>query len=286
MSNELTIQELWSELKNEFMPRIKNFLGSEHNALKFLSAVMFVAQTTPQILACERNSVYRAFMKCAELGLYPSSISWEAFIIPYNKSVKEWNKWIKISEAQFQLGYQWIVTLLIRSWVSGIYSGIIRENDKSSYVDWVVKHEIDMKLTAEERWEPIGAYATAIYNWQRISHYMNISDIYKFRNFSKSAFTKNDKTWEKELSSNTPWNPEKDPELWMPRKTVLKQLSKFLPKTEDVFKGIYEDNQDSIPDITTPKSRVIGWADAMAQLEDIQDPQTSEIIPPNTTKDE
>lgn len=274
MSNELTIQDLGNELKRDFLPRIKNFLWSENNALKFLSAVMFVAQTTPKILTCERNSVYRAFMKCAELGLYPSSISWEAFIIPYNKSVKEGNKWVKVPEAQFQLWYQWIVTLLTRAGVKGIYSGIIREKDTYSFINGELKHEVNMRLPSEERGVVIGAYATAIYNNQRISHYMNIDDIYKFKKFSKSAD-----------SDNSPWKEENDPELWMPRKTVLKQLSKFLPKTEDVFKWFYEDNQDSNI-LDTPTPRVIGGAEALAQLEGAQTPPTSETIPPNTPEHE
>jgi len=63
---------------------------------------------------------------------------------------------------------------------------------------------------------------------------MNSEDILKFKTFSKSA-----------SSSYSPWNETKDPELWMWKKTVIKQLSKLLPKNETINKAVELDNQDS-----------------------------------------
>jgi hypothetical protein len=64
---------------------------------------------------------------------------------------------------------------------------------------------------------------------------MNKDDIMKIKEFSKS---KN--------SENTPWTESNDPELWMWRKTVLKQASKLLPKNEKLNRVIEEDNKDSV----------------------------------------
>jgi recombinational DNA repair protein RecT len=46
-------------------------------------------------------------------------------------------------------------------------------------------------------------------------------------------------------SGFSPWNPQQDPELWMWKKTVLKQAAKLVPKNESIYKAIAEDNKDS-----------------------------------------
>jgi len=63
-------------------------------------------------------------MKMAELGLFPSTVSGEAYILPY------YNGTTKRLEAQFQLGYKGIITLLYRAGITSVYSDIARENDK------------------------------------------------------------------------------------------------------------------------------------------------------------
>ena len=63
---------------------------------------------------------------------------------------------------------------------------------------------------------------------------MNVEDIMKFKEFSKS----------KNFDS-TPWLEKNDPELNMWKKTVLKQLSKMLPQNEALVKAIEIDNKDS-----------------------------------------
>ncbi len=56
-------------------------------------------------------------MKCAEYDIFPSSVSGEAYILPYG------------TQAQFQLGYKGIIKLLKRAGIS-IYTDIVKENDE------------------------------------------------------------------------------------------------------------------------------------------------------------
>ncbi len=62
-------------------------------------------------------------------------------------------------------------------------------------------------------------------------------EVLAFKKFSKSA---NGQYGDK----YSPWNPENDPELNMWRKTAIKQLSKILPKNEEIYKVLDSDNSD------------------------------------------
>lgn len=215
-------------LANQYMKQINNFFGNEKQAMKFLSSVMSAVQRIPELLNCEPKSLINSFMTMAQLGLMPSEVSGEAYVLPYN------NKNGKV--AQFQLGYQGLVTLFFRAGGQKIRAEIVRKNDEVSYVNGEIKHTIDIFKSNEERGEAVGAYAVATINGQEVCKYMNATDILAFGSrFSKSWTT-----------SFTPWKEANDPELNMWKKTVLKQLGKMLPKNESINLAIAEDNKDSI----------------------------------------
>jgi len=215
-------------LAKNYLNQIKNFFSDEKQAMKFLSSVMSSVQKMPKLLECEQMSVINSFMTMAQLGLMPSDISGEAYVLPYNKG----NSGLV---AQFQLGYQGLITLFYRAGVQGIRSEIVREHDEFSYENGVIRHKIDIFKSNAERGLPIGAYAIGLVNGVEIAKAMNKKDIMDMgKNFSKSFST-----------SFTPWKEANDPELWMWKKTVLKQLGKLMPKNESINRAIAEDNKDS-----------------------------------------
>ena len=59
-------------------------------------------------------------------------------------------------------------------------------------------------------------------------------EVLEFRKFSKSG-----------TSEYSPWNPKNDPELNMWRKTIIKQIAKNLSLTEEAYKAIASDNEES-----------------------------------------
>lgn len=211
-------------LAKNYITQIKNFFGEEKQAMKFLSSVMAAVQKVPALLQCEPTSVINSFMTMAQLGLMPSDVSGEAYVLPY------------AGKAQFQLGYQGLVTLFYRAGGDAIRAEIVRKNDIFSYVNGQIRHEIDIFKSNEERGEPVGAYAIAVVNGVEIAKAMNSKDLLDMgKKFSKSFNTE-----------FTPWKEKNDPELWMWKKTVLKQLGKLMPKNETIHKAIAEDNKDSI----------------------------------------
>lgn len=213
-------------LANQYLKQINNYFGDEKKALKFLSSVMSSVQRTPKLLECKAETVINSFMVMAQLELMPSDVSGEAYVLPYKNS--------GVMEAQFQLGYQGLVTLFYRAGIRSITAEIVYKKDKFSYVNGVIEHNPD--VFADDRGEAIGAYVIVeTQQGGKVSKVMKKKDIMEIgKKFSKSF-----------NSSFTPWKEANDPELWMWKKTVLKQAAKLVPKNETIYKAIAEDNKES-----------------------------------------
>jgi recombination protein RecT len=217
--------ELMSD-KGDYYKKIVNYFdGDKDRANKFMSAVVYSVQKNPKLLEADKGSLFNAAMACAEFKLYPSNVAGEAFIIPYK------------GKAQFQLGYQGLVTLLYRAGIT-IQSEIVRKNDVFNYeagLEPKLEHRPKAFATAEERGDPVGAFAVATLKDGRTYHkVMSAAEILGFKEFSQAKD-----------SEYSPWKSKNDPELWMWKKTVIKQLAKTIPKTEEIAKAIGEDNEES-----------------------------------------
>lgn len=227
---ELTLDTLKKVLAGEYMKQIQNYFGDNKQALKFLSGVVSSVQRLPELMKCTPESVINSFMIMAQLGFMPSAISGEAYVLPYE------NKKKGVFEAQFQLGYQGIVTLLYKAGARSVTSEIVRKNDTFKIINGSITHEIDPFKTREERGEAMGAYAIIVtQTGGKVEKFMRADEIMAMgKRFSKSFGT-----------SFSPWNSQNDPEGWMWRKTVLKQAAKLAPKNESINLAIAEDNKDS-----------------------------------------
>ena len=230
--------DLKQVLNAQYLKQIKNYFGNDQKALAFLSAVVAATQRLPRLLECTPVSVINSFMVMAQLGLMPSGVSGEAYVIPYENNKKIGNNWQKVLEAQFQLGYQGLVTLFYRAGVKQIAAEVVYEHDKFTYVNGVVHHEPD--VFSDDRGAAKGAYVVVtLPNGGVVSKVMSKSEIMGIaEKFSKS--------YQAEKKDKSPWMEANDPQLWMWKKTVLKQVAKLVPKNEVIVKAIAEDNKDSI----------------------------------------
>jgi recombination protein RecT len=227
----------------QYQKQINNYFGDDKRALRFLSGVVSAVQRNPDLLNCTPVSVVNSFMTMAQLQLMPSDVSGEAYVIPYkNNGVKE---------AQFQLGYQGLVTLFYRASVKSITAEIVYKNDTFAYRNGVVDHQPD--VFSDDRGEAIGAYAIVQLNTGGVvSKVMSKKEIVLIgKRFSKSFAGK-----------FTPWDEKNDPQLWMWRKTVLKQIAKLVPKNDAITTAIAVDNQDS----TISDKRIEDVIDTQDQL--------------------
>lgn len=218
-------------LAGEYHKQIVNHLGDEKKALKFLSSVVAAAQLNPKLLECEPTSVINSFMTMAALQLMPSNVSGHAFVLPYQTK----NGLV----AQFQLGYKGMVVLAFRSnIVKDIKTEIVFENDKFDYTNGVITHQPDVFAAPEERGKPVGAYCIVrLTNGGEVSKVMAMHEILDIaKKFSKSF-----------NSTFSPWADGSDPQMWMERKTVLRQTMKLVPQDDKLIEAIArEDEDDSV----------------------------------------
>jgi len=229
MENKLQLFKSTNDLKvvlaKNYQKQIENFFGDDKKAMEFLSNVVASVQRTPKLLECEPASVINSFMMMASLKLMPSGVSGEAYVLPYN------NKTGMV--AQFQLGYQGLVTLFYRAGVRSITSEIVHENDKFSIKNGEIYHEYD---AFSERGKTKGAYVIVeLQAGGKVSKVMSDKEILEIA----QKFSKSFKTF-------GPWSEGQDPQGWMKKKTVLKQVAKLVPKNETIYRAIDEDNKDSI----------------------------------------
>lgn len=227
-----SVGDLRQVLANEYRRQIEALLGDERKALEFLSGVVAAVQRTPELLKCEPATLINSFVIMAQLKFMPSAVSGEAYVLPYEKG-----KGSGIFEAQFQLGYQGIVTLLYRAGNRSVVAELVRQHDTFRIVNGSMYHEVDPMKTRDERGPAVGAYAIIeTKTGGKVERFMRMDEITAHaQRFSKSYAAK-----------FTPWDPANDPEGWMPRKTVLKQAAKLAPKNEQLVFAIAEDNKDSV----------------------------------------
>jgi len=200
---------------------LRNFLGNEENALKFMSSVMNCIQKTPALLECSQPSLLGAFMEAAALGLMPGGQSGDCYVLPYRTK--------NGMMAQFQMGYKGFKTLAFRSGISRMGAELVCVNDfyeEERGTNPRITHRTPVK---GERGEPYRVYAWAeIAKGDMVFVSMDKEEVMKIKAMSKSK-------------DSGPW-ASGDPMLWMWKKTAIKQLAKLLPTSDKLERAVYVDN--------------------------------------------
>lgn len=247
----MPVDEFKKTLVGDYQKQIVNYFDrNEEKALKFMSAVVHSVQKTPGLLDCDRTTLLNAFMSCAEYQLFPSSVSGEAYVLPYK------------GKAQFQLGYQGIITLLYRAGMEGVNTGIVFEKDHFDYEEGLEPRLVHKPNVFEDRGKPIGVYAIATVNGNKLFKVMSEAEVLKFREFSQSK-----------ASDYSPWKDKNDPEKWMWRKTAIKQLAKILPKNDTIVRAIDKENEDS----TVPRANLDASGPAVGRALHATEPVVEEV---------
>ena len=165
-------------------------------------------------------SLFASILLCAELGLNPSNDIGEFYFIPFGKKITP------------ILGYKGVISLLLRSGeIKKIWSEIVYDED-----DFEFELGLEPKLSHLPNLERTNnnikyVYAVAkLTNGETMFKVMSKKEILDIVNMSKA-------------SNPLYKNSSKDPQGWMFRKTVIKQLSKTLPKDYYGKKGISVDDK-------------------------------------------
>jgi recombination protein RecT len=103
-------------------PQLAAVLPEHLPADRLLRVVLTALQSTPALLDCDRASLYRAVMTCAQLGLEPDGVLGQAWLVPSKGKV------------QLVPGYRGLLTLARNSGqILSIHAQAVHRNDHFDY---------------------------------------------------------------------------------------------------------------------------------------------------------
>lgn len=195
---------------------------------RFMRVVLTAVNSSPDLLAADRRSLFEAAMKAAQDGLLPDGR--DGALVVFSTKVKgrggDQDKWIK--KVQWMPMISGVLKKVRNSGgLSSIDAQLVCANDKFTYrlgLDEVPVHEPNW---FGERGDVVGVYAVAkLKDGSFATEIMSRKQVEEVRAISRA---KDDGPWSK-------WWGE------MARKTVLRRLSKRLPMSTDLDDLIRRDD--------------------------------------------
>lgn len=200
-------------------PEIQRALPKHMDADRIARIALTAVRTTPKLLECDQTSFLAAIMQSAQLGVEPNTGLGQAYLIPYGKNV------------QFQLGYKGLIDLAVRSGqYKAIYAHEVYGNDEFEF-RYGLNKDLVHKPSTNPEGEPIGYYA--------VYHLKNGG--YDFVYWTKERIDQHAKKFSQAVQKGwtSPWKTNFDA---MAKKTVLKEVLKYAPKSIELQKTIDADS--------------------------------------------
>lgn len=196
---------------------------------RFLSVVDQALRRSPGLLECTPSSILKSLLDAAELGLVPSGLIGQAYLVPYR------NKNTGRKEAQLIPGYRGLIDLVRRSGeLRSIEARVVRANDEFDIefgTEGYVRHkpyinrsnemvEVEDRpgtFVTKDGGPYIGVYLIAELAFGRHVEWMSYAEVEAIRRRSKAA-------------ADGPWVTD-----WaeMGKKTVARRGIKYLPLAID-----------------------------------------------------
>lgn len=221
------------ELKNTLLPRVKEIGVSEQTLAKEISFALQHVNKNQQLKKADGTSVMQSIMNVCQVGLSLNPVQKLGYLVP------RWDSLKKINTVAFEPSYQGLVKLLTDSGsVSMIYAQLVYEGDEFE-VSFGTSTEIVHKPKFASK-DITHVYAVAILpNGIKVPEVMTIEEIESIRERSDSY-----KAFKAGKIKSCVWSTD---EGEMARKTVIRRIFKYLPKTErfeNVAQAINYDEQD------------------------------------------
>lgn len=251
MANELTHKHFFNS------PAVKQKFSEvlDGNGQQFVASLLSIVTNNNLLAKATNESIMTAAMKAATLKLPIEPSLGMAYIVPYNRNEKQGNTWVKINEAQFQMGYKGFIQLAQRSGqIRNINCDIVYKEEFLRYDK--VYGTLHLKEEQVDSGEVEGYFASleSINGFRKMIFWKKEKVIAHAQKYSK--------TYDKQIGdfkSGTPWKTEFDA---MAQKTLIKELlSKYAPLSTELQEAIIADNEDSnvnevkrAKDVTPPES--------------------------------
>lgn len=201
MANELQV------LETQLAPLAPHFaavLPKSVSPERLIRTVMISVEKLPQLLNCDRQSLFNAAMSAAVLGLEVDGVTGQAYLIPFK------------GRAQLVIGYKGLNTLAARSGIT-ITGAVVREGDEFDY---------QLGTAAYVRHKPKGSKGRITHAWAcaqsldrpAVVEVLDIDELLAVKGRSPGA-----------KRSDSPWN---DPAIGFPamcQKTAKRRLARAMP---------------------------------------------------------
>lgn len=197
------------DLLYKYKDRIAAVLPRAVSMDKFAQWCMIALARDSKLLGCTAQSVFRSLNMAAQLGLDPTGVGGQAWVVPYKQT------------AQLLVGYKGLLDLARRTGiVVGVDAEVIHKNDAFRFQQGTHPRIIHRPVIDTDPGPMIGAYAILrlrgdTYPMQRV---MRKAEIDAIRSSSRAGET-------------GPWQTHYEA---MARKTVLRQVLKLAPTSTEL----------------------------------------------------
>lgn len=221
--------DIQSMLKG-YQEQIKMALPKHITPERIIQIATTVATRNPELLKCTKASFVGAVMQASILGFKPVESFGHCYFVPY------WNKEINGKEVQFQIGYKGYKELAYRSGqIKMLYAEVVCENDDFEY-----ELGLDPKL----------------YHKPQQNNRGDITHVYAVAHYKEGGhnFVVLSREEVERLRMRSPMQKDKPAGPWrtdyaaMAKAKAIKQLSKYMPMSEELQQAVSADEAVVRPD--------------------------------------
>lgn len=240
---------------------------------RILSVVAMAFRKNPKLQQCSKNSLLAAIITASQLGLELNTPLGHACVIPFENKRFVNGEWKKVLEAEFQLEYQGLIDLAYRT---GEYETIYAEE-----VDSSDKFEMELGLNKRLIHIPNDEPSGKIKGYYAVYRLKNGGYDFKYQSVKQieawaEKYSPGYRQLQKDLAAkkdpkNNAWHTSFDQ---MAKKTVLKMLLKYAPKSielarqlilDETVKDTIEEDMSLVPNVIEYESETIADVDFTVQ---------------------
>jgi len=210
---------------DQFKEMVKAVAGKYMSEERIVKVALLARTRSNGLGNCSLTSFLQSAIKAAELGLDFAGQTGQAYLVPLK------NKWTGQTEANFWPGYQGFIELTYRSGkVDFIDTQLVHEKDKCEYQLGSAPYIHHKPCVNGDPGPVLFGYAVAFLKEAKFPKIEIMSDaqLEGIRNRSKAK-------------DNGPWKTDEEE---MKRKTLIRRIWKYLPKTPEMIEAEQADNQN------------------------------------------
>lgn len=218
------VKNIYVQLE-KLKPQLEKALPKHLSADRMARIAFTTIRQNPKLMECTPESLLGAVMQAGQVGLEPDALG-SAYLVPFYNGKK------KVMEVQFQIGYKGLIELVRRSGqVTSIVANEVYENDEFDF-EYGLEEKLYHKPTMKsDKGDLLCFYAYA--RFKDGGHAFTVMSVEQV-NDVRDKHTKSQK-------NGNIFGPWKDHYESMAKKTVIKQLIKYMPISSEIQNDIVTD---------------------------------------------